>query len=168
MKIPILHLEDGTHHFDDVVKGGTQQFYHSDLYPGDIFVSVDLNKFGFNITCNVTVKTVASVNCDRCLAPFNKQVKEQFELLFYLGQKKLDAEEEDVIQLSPEVKEIDIAPYIQEMLILAVPMKQLCDQNCRGICAGCGVNLNKEKCKCPSKPVDSRWEKLIELKKQKN
>jgi uncharacterized protein len=44
-------------------------------------------------------------------------------------------------------------------------MKLLCNENCKGICAGCGADLNTELCKCPEKPADPRWEKLLSLKK---
>jgi uncharacterized protein len=168
MEIPILHLEDGDHRIEGVIKAGSLQFYQSDSYPNDISVSAKINKFGSNISCQINVKTSAHFNCDRCLSEFDRQINERFELLFYLGPKKLETDEEDIIHLSPEVKEIDIDPHIQEVLILALPMKQLCSENCRGICAGCGIDLNTDRCECKEKPVDSRWEKLLKIKNQKS
>jgi uncharacterized protein len=43
-------------------------------------------------------------------------------------------------------------------------MKQLCKSDCKGICPGCGVDLNREKCRCSGKTVDPRWEKLLDIK----
>jgi uncharacterized protein len=87
--------------------------------------------------------------------------------LFFIGQKELKIDEESVVFLSPELKEIDLTPYIQETLILSVPLKFVCRTECQGICAGCGVDLNQEKCCCLERPIDSRWEKLKDLKKSK-
>jgi uncharacterized protein len=127
-----------------------------------------INKFGNNISCQINLKTVAHLCCDRCLSEFDLNINESFELLFYLGQNKLETDEEDIIHLSPEIKEIDIDPHIQEVLILALPMKQICNKNCKGICAGCGMDLNTEKCQCIERPVDTRWEKLLQIKNQKS
>jgi uncharacterized protein len=168
MKIPILHLEDGDHQIEGVIKAGTQQFFHSEFYPNDIRVLVKLNKFGNNISCRVDLSTAAHFTCDRCLSEFDKKINEKFELLFYLGQKDLETDEEYIIHLSPEVKELDIDPHIQEVLILVLPMKQLCREECKGICAGCGVDLNSEECQCKEKPVDTRWDKLVQLRNQKS
>jgi uncharacterized protein len=168
MKIPILHLEDGDHLIDGVIKAGTQNFSHSEFYPNDINILVKLNKFGNNISCQIDLSTVSHLTCDRCLSDFDTKINEKIELLFYLGIKDLETDEEDIIHLSPEIKEIDIDPYIREILILVLPMKQLCNEDCRGICAGCGVDLNSEKCQCKEKPVDTRWDKLIQLRNQKS
>jgi uncharacterized protein len=44
--------------------------------------------------------------------------------------------------------DIDLSEAIREEIILNIPMKNICDTNCKGICVGCGVNLNNEECQC--------------------
>jgi uncharacterized metal-binding protein YceD (DUF177 family) len=53
-------------------------------------------------------------------------------------------------------EEIDLAPLITEQVILALPTRPLCAEDCRGICGGCGANLNSEACVCPSSAGDPR------------
>jgi uncharacterized protein len=165
MKIPILHLEEGNHHLEDLIKKGSLHFYRDEVYQDDIIVRVELDKFDKNISCRVEISTRIHLSCDRCLAEFDRDFKENFGILFYVGQKELTIDEDSVVLISPELKEIDLTPYIQETLILSVPMKFICRTDCKGICAGCGVDLNREKCRCSEKPYDSRWEKLKDLKK---
>ncbi len=165
MKIPILHLENGLHHFEGTIKTGTFHFYHDENFPNDIEVKIELNKFDKNITCSVELKTKAEYICDRCLSRFTREHHGSFEVLFHMGPKDFETDEDDVIMLSPEQKEIDLNTDIQENLALSVPMKALCREDCKGICPGCGADLNHEKCTCGDKPADPRWEKLLELKK---
>ncbi len=165
MKIPILHLEEGNHQFEEVRNNGTLRFNGDEIYPNDIVIHCDLNKFEKNISCLVTLSTRSHHQCDRCLTEFDRDCKERFEILFHLGEDDLEIDEDNVVNLSPEVKEIDLTHFIQETLILAIPMKQLCRKGCQGICAGCGADLNHEKCECPEGVVDPRWEKLKILRK---
>ncbi len=166
MKIYLLHLEDGVHHLKKQIKAGAMHFYREEVYPNDIDVSVELNKFQKNISCQVELTTRAHYICDRCLSEYSKDYRENFTVLFHLGQKDFETEEEDVILLSEEQQEIDLTPYIQENLILSVPMKMLCKEDCKGICPGCGADLNHEPCTCPEKPIDPRWEKLKFIRNQ--
>jgi uncharacterized protein len=164
MKIPILHLEEGDHHLEELIKKGSLHFYHDEVYQDEIRIKVVLNKFGKNISCRAEISTRIHLACDRCLAEFDRDLKEKFEMLFYIGQKEIGIDEENVAMIPPELKEIDLTPYIQETLILALPMKFLCREDCKGICAGCGADLNKESCRCSAESYDSRWEKLKGLK----
>jgi uncharacterized protein len=52
--------------------------------------------------------------------------------------------------------EIDLTPLIREQILLSLPLRPLCTEECRGLCAGCGVNLNKEACRCVPPQVDER------------
>ncbi|GAB4185093.1 MAG: DUF177 domain-containing protein [Calditrichia bacterium] len=165
MKIPILHLEDGSHHFDGVIEKGTLDFYESGHYPHDIRVSVDMSKFKENITCKIHLETEAKFACDRCLEEFTRGFEDNFEILFHIGPGDFNPEEDDVVLVSPETKEIDFDERIIESLVLGVPMKSLCKEDCKGICPHCGVDLNKGACRCPASSVDPRWDELRKLLK---
>ncbi|MDD4858965.1 MAG: DUF177 domain-containing protein [Dehalococcoidales bacterium] len=60
---------------------------------------------------------------------------------------------------------IDVDEAIRQYALMAVPMKPLCEDSCAGLCPGCGKNLNKGTCGCPSETTDPRWAKLGELRK---
>jgi uncharacterized protein len=52
--------------------------------------------------------------------------------------------------------EIDLAPLIAEQVILALPTRPLCSEDCRGLCEQCGINLNREACDCFVESGDPR------------
>ncbi|GAB4337731.1 MAG: DUF177 domain-containing protein [Calditrichia bacterium] len=163
MKIPILHLEDDVHHFQQVVESNHLSFKEREVYRNGVNVSVELNKFGRNITCSVHLSSTAHHVCDRCLGEYDRQMEEDFEVLFHLGADDLKTDEDEVIIISPEEVEIDLLPYIEENLILSIPMKSLCKEECLGLCPNCGADLNFEKCTCNTEKIDPRWEKLKDL-----
>lgn len=165
MKIPVLHLEDGLHHFEYSIRGGELKFSRSEVYPEAINVRAEINKFGKNIKCHVDLETMAHHICDRCLDNFILPYREQFELLFHVGTEDFETDEEDVVFITPETVEIDLSDWIIEYLLLTIPMKNVCHEECRGICPGCGVDLNREECRCEEAPLDPRLEKLRELLK---
>jgi len=156
MKIPILHLEDGIHNFDFHVGAGTLHFYRDEIYPHDIDIHAEVNKFERNITCRLSIQTVGHYTCDRCLSEYEKPYDEHFELLFHLGKNDLMTDEEDVVILPVETVDIDLSDWIKEYLILTVPMKMLCKTDCKGICPKCGTDLNFTSCSCEEKQVDPR------------
>jgi len=168
MKIPILHLEDGIHNFEHDIKAGTFHFDQSEIFPGDINVKVKLNKFDKNITCKVKTKTKSHNICDRCLTEYDRDHEGKFTILFHLGEKDFETDEEDVILISPDQIEIDLMSNIYEHLILSIPMKSICKEECQGLCSECGVDLNNTKCSCHENKIDPRWESLKNLKINNN
>jgi uncharacterized protein len=52
--------------------------------------------------------------------------------------------------------EINLAPLIREQVMLALPTRALCAEDCRGLCGGCGVDLNHEDCRCSRATEDPR------------
>lgn len=165
MKIPILHLPDGIHRFEQSVSSESLNFSRQEVYPNPIVLAVEINKFGKNIQCRVEIRTTAHYICDRCLEQFEKSFDSHFELLFHVGKDDLETGEEDVVILSAETVEVDLNEWIIENLILEIPMKSLCREVCKGICPHCGVNLNYETCQCEEETIDPRWEKLKDLLK---
>jgi uncharacterized protein len=107
--------------------------------------------------------------CDRCLAPIHRPVESTIELMLEGGPGTATAGE-------PELKEVDLgvlqveggvldtAPLVAEELQLDVPMKPLCRPDCRGLCPGCGMDLNEAPCRCAAPAVDSRWAALAALR----
>ena len=77
--------------------------------------------------------------CDRCADNFLKYKKIELDEIFELSKK----------ELSDRI--VDVDSKIRDVVIMSFPIKILCSESCRGICLGCGVNLNKEKCNCNEK-----------------
>jgi uncharacterized protein len=96
--------------------------------------------------------------CDRCLeearVPFTVDVtwlfvpSEGSEELSESDEDFEDVEDEE-LPMTYENGEIDLAPHVWEEIVLAAPSKYLCREDCAGLCARCGANLNREQCSCP-------------------
>ena len=70
---------------------------------------------------------------------------------------------EDYIFFKSSDLQADLSDIVRQAIILAVGMKPLCSEDCRGLCPDCGVNLNKQSCRCASEKIDPRWEGLKKL-----
>jgi uncharacterized protein len=93
--------------------------------------------------------------CYRCLKPLKNNMKLKISESFVHG----DSPEQSDMYVF-EGKTIDLSKVIYDNIILNLPMKQLCSENCRGLCSICGANLNEKQCGCDSEKIDTRLEGL--------
>lgn len=109
--------------------------------------------------------TSLELACARCLEPVTQEIAREFDLLYRpLGS---DAGKEEV---SVTAAEADIGYYrgegllledvLREQVLLAMPLKVVCRENCKGLCPHCGTNLNFEQCSCSEPIEDPRWSAL--------
>jgi uncharacterized protein len=61
-------------------------------------------------------------------------------------------------------KTIDLDPIVREQVLLAIPMSAVCREDCKGLCAQCGQNLNEKQCGCETKVIDPRLAPLMNIK----
>lgn len=99
--------------------------------------------------------------CRRCLKPAGAAVREDLHLLFAETGAE-EADDPDVFVISPHTPELDLRPAIREQWLLAAPAFLECREQCRGLCARCGADLNEGPCDCPPE-TDSRWSALRSL-----
>ncbi len=118
---------------------------------------VFLKKRGIDVKAKGHVKTSVVLSCDRCLEEFVMEVEEEFEVEFrplasmpLREETQLSKEDLDVIFF--EGDEVPVDDLIREQVILAVPYKKLCRQECKGLCPRCGKNLNEGECGCKKVP----------------
>lgn len=105
--------------------------------------------------------------CDRCRGSFTDQLDGEFTLVVLrTGAVGLDPEDGDEVVLMPEgSSELDLTGKVRETLILALPIRFLCSEDCAGLCPGCGADLNRDSCSC-ERETDPRWAALNELKQK--
>lgn len=94
----------------------------------------------------------ALVQCSRCLTPFTLPVRVRFEEEFLEGEPPVD-EADDDLEADCTVTyfhgdAIDLTDAIRENILLELPMKPLCQEDCKGLCPTCGTNLNESTCGC--------------------
>lgn len=96
--------------------------------------------------------------CDRCMAPFSR---EKAVKLSYLLAERLEGEEDEALVLL-EDGAVELGELAYTAFILDMDTKHLCSEDCKGLCPGCGVDLNRESCRCKKQP-DPRWAALQQL-----
>jgi uncharacterized protein len=120
--------------------------------------------------------TRVKLPCSRCLSVQEVPIEAHYDLTF-VKQLPPVTEEEDAeeIELRAEEmglvefqgEEIDLREAIQEQVILALPLRALCDEACRGLCPQCGANLNEAGCQCPPSEFRNKFSVLKEFKPEK-
>lgn len=80
--------------------------------------------------------------CVRCLRSTEQHLKTQFQELYAFTRDNVS--ESDLVL--PEDGHIDLGPIVGEYLVIEIPIKPLCRENCRGLCMVCGANLNEQTC----------------------
>ncbi|HZJ78113.1 MAG TPA: DUF177 domain-containing protein [Clostridia bacterium] len=96
--------------------------------------------------------------CDRCAANFSKRLEIPVEHVLVTQLNNEDNDEFIVI----EDMRFNLDSLIREDILLELPAKVLCSEDCKGICSQCGKNLNEGPCSC-EKPIDHRLEALKQL-----
>lgn len=120
---------------------------------------------------NGVVATVASLDCSRCLASFDYLVDSRFTMIFREGSQSFQEDEDevelgeqDLVTVSFSGDEIDLMPEIGEQVALAMPLKPLCSDTCRGLCPVCGADMNDHNCGCGYEPVNMKFAALKDFK----
>jgi uncharacterized protein len=115
--------------------------------------SLSLNKRGIEVKVAGTLKGAIVLTCDRCLAEYEFPIDLSFNLILRPRSslnleetKELSIEELDVSFYDDDF--IAFAELLREEVMLAIPYKTLCREDCKGICQVCGKNLNEGPCSC--------------------
>lgn len=170
MRIQLENLEGG--------RGDFAQVYQPDeLNPVDerviltqpATVSGKIRLSGNEVFVEGHVETLAQLECDRCLKPVQLPVNADFSLEYMTG---AEYESSSVAALSEEEmsvsvfdgESIDVDEIVKEQILLALPARTLCQEECKGICPECGIDLNTGQCNCTPNEVDPRWAALKDLK----
>jgi len=115
---------------------------------------------GSEIHIRGRVGTSLEACCDRCLVPVAIPVERDFDLFYRPISTIAKAEEVELPEDELEIgffsgNGIELADVATEQVILSLPMKVVCQTDCRGLCPVCGANLNSGKCGCLPTPENS-------------
>jgi len=126
-------------------------------------LALRVTRDGPTIVVSGQVDVVARRTCDRCLSTFSESVVVDLREVYHMGDASLpdaDPDDDEVHFLGRRATRVDLAPVIRQRVLLELPMKSLCRDDCKGICPTCGVNRNEAECRCSIGPVDARWRAL--------
>ena len=107
------------------------------------------------------VTSELELTCGRCLEPFMLPLATDFDLGFVprienVGEGEKEVREDDLTTAFYGDDQIDLSELMAEQFQLALPMKPLCVETCKGLCPSCGTNLNTGSCDCSQKWEDPR------------
>ena len=111
-------------------------------------------------------KLTLKVPCDRCLDPV--EVPLEFDIIRTLDLNESEEERVEDLDEQPYLSgyNLDVDQLVCDELILNLPMKVLCSEDCKGICNRCGTNLNHETCDCDTRSLDPRMAVIQDIFKQ--
>jgi uncharacterized protein len=117
------------------------------------------------------INASVEVRCDRCVAPVVIPVNTDFDVTYVPTEvlttdaEATELQEDDLTFATYEDDELDIDELAREQLLLALPARHLCREDCKGLCLTCGEDLNTQLCHCEQQETDPRWAALAALKK---
>ena len=117
-----------------------------------------------------SVRTELELQCSRCLEPFKMPVDAMFDLRFLPASEiaadgEREVQDDDLDTSYYRDDRIDLNELLREQFYLALPMKPLCRDDCRGLCPQCGTNWNTGTCTCTAQWEDPRLAALKGLVK---
>ena len=149
-----------------------KECFSADELPEFSLVRVDVNclitRSGDTIYIRGELAAQISQECSRCLELATIPINGDFTYTLVPAKEEnaenleLTAQELETIYYQGDF--IDLAPIICEQIVLQVPMKILCSEDCKGLCPNCGINLNTGSCDCHSDVVDDRLAVLKNFK----
>ena len=113
--------------------------------------------------------TRVEVRCARCLEQVELPLAASFDLLYRPAATLEVAEDIAIGEADAEVgffqgQGLQLTDVLREQVLLAVPLRALCREDCKGLCPHCGLNLNTGSCQCAEQKSDPRWNALAGLR----
>lgn len=137
-------------------------------------IRVTARKFDGMVIVEGTVATGLRLQCCRCLQDFEQPLDTDFSVT-YVRQlpvmedepEEIELQAEDLGMLIFEGDTIDLTETIQDQVVMAIPFKPLCGEDCLGLCAHCGADLNGGDCGCRDQALNGKFAALKDFKIKK-
>jgi len=171
--IEIESLKPEPFHVRHIFPAGEIQFSHEDaVLKEPVNTDFTLDHKDRDLHIAGTVETAIRFICSRCIKEFNKDISAEFDLS-YMPQPEWS---EENVEVELKYKDMEVAFYdgiafdvnmmVLEQIELAMPMKFVCREDCKGLCYQCGADLNEGMCSCSSDKGDSRLSVLLDFMKK--
>jgi uncharacterized protein len=126
-----------------------------------------------DIRVDGSLDTRVQLACARCLEPVIQDVSHKFDLLYRPQGTDAGREELSVTSAEAEVSYYQgegllLEDVLREQVLLALPLKAICRDDCKGLCPHCGENLNVEQCDCTEPVEGPRWLALKDIREKLN
>jgi len=119
------------------------------------------------------ISAEVEVGCDRCVAAVRFPLEVEFDAAFIPREKAADVTEnvelmtDDMGLATFDGGAVDLDDLVREQILLAIPSRRLCREDCKGLCPECGTDLNAGACSCEKGEADPRWSALADWNKSR-
>jgi uncharacterized protein len=136
---------------------------------GPVRASLGLTRHQDRVRLQGELSAEVKFECSRCLKEYVGEVRSEVEMFL---EEEDDTVTDEEVELTAEEAgtrplrdgRVNLREIVAEQVHLALPVKPLCREDCRGLCPRCGADLNDRSCGCGDEPHDPRWEALKKLK----
>jgi uncharacterized protein len=151
MKLFLPAYSQGHHLISEVIEPDEIDL-NTSQFSRPIEVQIELDRHDPYLQLDYHTRTQVHRVCDRCLADYEFALGADGKLIFVLGQTSpaRDSGEDEIHYVPADTQEIDLSVDLRDALMLSLPLKSLCRDDCRGLCPNCGQDLNEGPCTCPS------------------
>ena len=134
-----------------------------------VAVSLSVAREFDHIRVQGSVGTTVSLSCSRCLKEFSSDLSSAFTIFYTKAvtaqpEDEVELGEQDLVSATYSGDEIDFSDEVAEQILLELPYKPLCSEECKGLCPSCGADLNSSDCRCSRDAVSMAFSPLKELK----
>ncbi len=141
---------------------------------GETSVAGTANRKDAHVRVRGNLTGSVEVVCDRCLQPVALPLGVEFDVQYIPAEiargltENVELADADLDASIYDDGVVDIDELVREQVLLIMPLRVLCREDCKGICPTCGADLNNETCMCEQREVDPRWAALADLKTGKS
>jgi uncharacterized protein len=172
--IEVQDLKKEPLYFRHVFPIGEIKFFHEDAALNQpVAADFVLTHKDRDLRVDGTIETNIRFKCSRCAKEFSRSFAASFDLT-YLPQPKwtnqnaeIELKYEDMDVAYYDGVALDVNLLVLEQIELAMPMKFVCREDCKGLCYKCGADLNEGMCSCKSEETNSRLSVLLEFRQKK-
>lgn len=159
MKIDLTGLFNGSSKKVDIDYVLDLSVFNSELHVENVKAIGSLYSKADVVYLDLDVSFTINGVCDRCA----EEVKKDYNVAINrIVVDELQNEDDDDNYIIVQNRELNVDELINEEVVLSIPSKFLCKEDCKGLCASCGTNLNVKNCDC-KKEVDPRMAALLQL-----
>ena len=148
---------------EQLMHGGVRDY----VFHAPVSVRLEYYRAGQELFVQGHITGTVYGQCARCVEEYAFGLERDFSVVLVpKPDVPTDAElgDEDLDFSSYEGDTVDLSPLIREQMILALPTRPLCEDNCKGLCPQCGINRNLHTCQCHAASADPRLAPLRNLK----
>jgi uncharacterized protein len=171
MRIEVEELTAAAKPFEHTYRAGEVELEEEGArVVSDAEVRGGASRKGQEVRLRGEIRTEVELLCDRCLAPARKPLAVEFDTSFIpqeveaVKAENVELQAEDLILSAYEGDSVDLDELVREQILLGLPLRHLCREDCKGLCHRCGTDLNAGSCSCEQGEFDPRWSALADLK----